>query len=382
MSMEHLLWFFKIVSIPTLKITHNLPQKVTQDDILICERLIKAYQKATADERMANSSKSELWLSIIKDNYGKLLNAIESNDPEKVATIFSSFFKEKFSMGLTSGDLYEHAKNPVGAKIWSLKYHDNIVALAEYLGVVRNDSPEQGKIAYELKDGVDTIVKKTEEALGVTIGFPDVGAPYGVKINGSLITMEHPENIFVALRVQEAIKTHLPHRAGKNLNFLEIVGGLGETAFFILKQRKVSVENYISIDLPVINIFQGYFLSKVFGASKVRLFGENKTEDTVFSVFPPQAIGSLKDIDFDVLINQNSLPEIPEDSILEYLNFARKHLSGIFVSYNHEAYAPVGGVPQNLPPEIISRAGGFKRLSRTKSWLRSAYVEEIYKVVG
>ena len=256
------------------------------------------------------------------------------------------------------------------------------MALAEYLGVVRNDSPEQGKIAYELKDGIDIIVEKIEDTLGVPIGFPDVGAPYGVKANDSLITMEHPENIFVALRVQEAIKTHLPDRAGKKLNIMEIGGGLGETAFFILKQGKVPIENYISIDLPVINIFQGYFLSKIFGVPKVRLFGENNTEQTLFSVFPPQAVESLKDIDFDVLFNQNSLPEIPEDSILEYLNFARKHLSGIFFSYNHEAYAPVGGIPQVLVREILSRKGGFKRLSRTKSWLRSAYVEEIYKVVG
>ena len=117
MSMEHLLWLFKITSIPTLKITHNQPQKVTQEDILICERLINAYQKATADQRMESSSKSELWLSIIKCNYGKLLDVVESNDPEKVATIFSSFFMEKFALGLTSGDLYEHASSLIGEKI-------------------------------------------------------------------------------------------------------------------------------------------------------------------------------------------------------------------------------------------------------------------------
>lgn len=83
----------------------------------------------------------------------------------------------------------------------------------------------------------------------------------------------------------------------------------------------------------------------------------------------------------DVIINENSLPEMSEQSVENYLRFARNNGSGIFFSYNHEAYAPVNGIPQILVPEIVDRVGGFKRLSRSKSWVRDSYVEEVYKIL-
>jgi len=136
--------------------------------------------------------------------------------------------------------------------------------------------------------------------------------------------------------------------------------------------------SYTILDLPLINVLQGYFLSKALGESKVTLYGEPKQEGTVVHVMPTYAINTMNRKDIDVLINENSMPEMPEQSVVDYVQWARNSVRGVFYSYNQEACTIVNGIPPVLVPEIVARVEGFRRLSRNISWLRSGYVEEVY----
>lgn len=378
---KHYLWIFNLGKVTRLAVTHNPIKEVTRDDLQLCERLISAYHKATSDRAEISKRTSELWAKGIEQHYGKLEAALESRHPDKLAAILASMFQEGFVYGLASGDLIEHSFSRIGSKIWSLKYQDNVVSLAEYLGVVRAESTQQGVKAYGLKDGLDAVVAKIEDALGISMDFPDVGASYGVKANRALITMEHPEHVYVALRIHCAVRDYLSDRNGKNLDLMEIGAGVGSLAYWIVKLQRTAVHTYTIIDLPIVNVMQGYFLSKALGVSKVSLYGEPAVEDAVMFVFPTVATDSMVRQDFDVLINQNSMPEMSERIVENYIRFAKNRVSGIFFSYNHEAYSIVYGKPQVLVPEVVARVKGFQRLSRNASWVRSGYVEETYKVV-
>jgi hypothetical protein len=324
-----------------------------------------------------------LWSSIIESKYEKLLAPLDQADPARLAETLVSMFREGFMFGISMGDLYTHGQTKIGSRVWSLRYLDQIVSLAEFLGVVRTETPEQGVTGYALQEGLDELVARIERALGMPVGFPEVGAPYGIKSRGSLITMEAPEHIYVALRINQAIDLYLdgspePDTVSKP-KIVEIGAGFGGTAYWLLKMKR-AVGSYTIIDLPLINVLQGYFLSKVFGESKVSLFGEGQTEDEgqpLIAVLPTHST-SYRTTKFDVLINQNSMPEMPEQSVEDYLSWARNNLRGIFYSYNQEAYSPFDGVIQNLVPEIAGRIGGFKLLTRNCSWLRCGYVEEVY----
>ena len=305
----------------------------------------------------------------------------ESRRPDHLATILASMFREGIVYGLASGNLIEHSFSKLGSKIWSLKYQDNVVSLAEYLGVVRAESTQQGVKAYGLKDGLAAVVAKIENALGISMDFPDVGAPYGVKANRALITMEHPEHIYVALRIHDAIRDYLGEKDGSRLDLMEIGGGVGDLAYWIVKLQQIAIRTYTVIDLPIVNVMQGYFLSKALGASRVSLYGEPAREGAMMVILPTVAINSITNQDFDVLINENSMPEMSEEIVENYVRFAKNHVTGIFFSYNHEAYSVVYGKPQVLVPEVVARVGGFQRLSRNASWVRSGYVEETYKIV-
>lgn len=377
--MKHHLWICNFRGIPTLKISYCKAKAITKDDILLCQRLIASYSKATQDRAKIENNTSRLWSEGIKKHCGKIICVLESENEKELARILASMFREDFVYGLASGSLIDNAHSSLGAKIWSMKYQDNVVGLAEYLGVVRTESTQQGLKAYSLKDGLNYVVAKIEAAIGISIDFPDIGAPYGVKTHNSLITMEHPEHLYVALRINRAIRDYLKDKENQVLNLVEIGAGFGGLAYWIMKLKKIKANTYTIIDLPLINVLQGYFLVQAFGASAVKLYGETPDNAATIFILPNFAFEAEIENDIDVLINENSMPEMSETIVQNYIMYAKKRLSGIFFNYNHEAYSVVYGKPQVFVPEIVERVGGFIRLSRDASWVRSGYVEEVYK---
>lgn len=376
---KHYFWVFNFRKIPTLKITFNEVKPIVKEDVFLCQRLIAAYRKATLSKSKIENSTGQLWSRVIVKYYGKLASTMESENAEELARILSSMFREDFVYGVATGSIVDNARSFIGAKIWSMKYQDNVIALAEYLGIVRNESTQQGVKGYALKDGLDTVVAKIEKTIGISMDFPDIGAPYGVKANNSLITMEHPEHIYVALRISEAIRDYLKDRESHLLKLAEIGAGFGGLTYWMIKLKKINVGTYTIIDLPLMNVLQGYFLAKAFGASTVKLYGENSDTKTVISILPAIAFETEIKSDIDVLINENSMPEMSNEIVENYILFVKKRMSGFFFSYNHEAYSVVGGKPQVFVPEIVERVGGFNRLSRNASWVRGGYVEEVYR---
>jgi hypothetical protein len=375
--LKHHLWLLKIGRIPSTTIVYRKVREVTQNDLNLCERLLEAYRRSIRDASKADTG--PLWSSVIDRHYEKLVSSLESEKPDVLALILSSLFREDFVFGLASGDLInKFCASKLGSKLWALKYYDNVIALAEYLGVVRTESPEQGMIGYSLKGNLNDIVAKIEGAIGMSIGFPDVGGPYGVLANNSLITMEHPEHVYVVSRIHQAVCNHFPVAQGRKFEIVEIGGGFGGLAYWMVKYKGISVASYTIVDLPIVNVLQGYFLSKALGEENVRFYGESNSKKTLISVSPTFAISSMHEKDVDILINQNSMPEMTQKSVGIYIQFAKTNLKGIFFSYNHEAYAPVSGTPQVLVPDIVSLIGGLKRVSRNISWLRNGYVEETY----
>lgn len=379
--MKHYFWIFNFKKIPTLKITYNEAKDVAKEDVSLCQRLIASYRRATLDKAKVENNTGQIWSQGIKRYCGKLISVMESGSAEELARILSSMFREDFVYGLASGSLIENAHSRIGAKIWSMKYQDNVVALAEYLGVVRTESTQQGVKGYGLRDGLDAVVAKIETAIGIPMDFPDIGAPYGVKANNSLITMEHPEHLYVALRISHVVQDYLKDREKQPLNLVEIGAGFGGLVYWTMKLKKIDVDTYTIIDLPLINVLQGYFLAKAFGASTVKLYSENSNNNAMISILPTFAFETEIKKDIDVLINENSMPEMSKAIVKNYILYAKKQVSGIFFSYNHEAYSVVYGKPQVFVPEVVESVGGFKRLSRNTSWVRGGYVEEVYRRV-
>ncbi len=164
---------------------------------------------------------------------------------------------------------------------------------------------------------------------------------------------------------------------------LEIGGGVG-----FLSHLNVSnslVRDYCIIDLPLVNMMQGYLLLKSDLAEHVILFGEeskkNITSKTRIRIYPDIAISDLPDQSFDISVNQDSFPEMGNDVMKGYLGQLSRLTRSYFLSVNHESAHPVGGSWQHGLVNIAM--GNIKNLNqvyRMPYWMRPGYVEELYKV--
>ena len=121
-------------------------------------------------------------------------------------------------------------------------------------------------------------------------------------------------------------------------------------------------------------MLQGYFLSKTLGAAQVSLLGEPPARVVLL---PNTALHDVQ-APYDLLVNKDSMPEMPKDAVLEYLRWARTSCSGIFFSCNQESTQDVHGDELGMVPRLVEQTGGFERLRRDLSWVRAGYVEEIY----
>jgi hypothetical protein len=354
-------------AIPSAQVRFRAPRPVTEADVALCERLTAAYVLAQADAPPASGMWSD---EVFRERQRELVSALESRDPATLAERLAAMFVSDFVVGMHHGSL--GVAQPRWSKRFSHLYAlSKLAALAESLGAARAETPEQGPRGPAFADGLEKLVVDTEAALGAPVGFPDVGAPYGIELGERLITSDSPDHMYAAARVRDAIGLHLPSRKPP-LRVVEIGGGYGGTAYWLIKMIN---PQYTIVDLPVVNVLQGYFLAKALGPSKLSFYGETPGR---IMILPTHALSRIES-PFDVLVNKDSMPEIAEPALLDYLSWARTACSGIFYSYNQEAAAPVDNTPQNVVREAVSRVGGFRPLRRDYSWLRRGYVEEIYQ---
>jgi hypothetical protein len=352
--------------IPRGRLEFRDARPVTAADRALCQRLIDAYALATKSDEPSTTG---MWAWIFDQRQHQLAKALDERDVEPLATLLGSMFRQEFMVGIAYGDLVRDAASRFGERIWWVKSLDGLVSLAEALGAVPAETPEQGELGQAFEDGVGNLVEAIEKQLGTSIDFPDVGNAYGIKAGAALVPPEWPEQIYAADRLTSAMAQHTTNDHSR---VVEIGAGYGAMAYWVMKMRP-NLGSYTIVDLPIVNVLQGYFLSKALGADRVSLHGESAA---ALSIAPNTSLDELAPC--DVVVNKDSMPEMAEQAMLDYLAWARTNCSGIFFSYNQEARATFKGVEQNLVPAAVEQIGGFRRVRRDGSWVRRGYVEEIY----
>lgn len=367
-SFDRPAWLYRLGdAAPTGEQPWRPPRAVTDADIALCGRLVEAYRRASSEAPPA----SGMWgHDVFEERHRALHTALTRGEPAAVAGLLASMFRSDFVIGMAPGSLGRKRRpGPLARLIW-LASINKLVALAEATAAVRLENPEQGAVAPALRDGVDDLVVRIERRLGISLDFPDVGAAYGSLVGGRLITPETPDQIYGAARLRDVLDEHVPP-SGEPATIVEIGGGYGGMAYWLLQMVDA---RYVILDLPIIGVLQGYFLSQALGHDAVAFHGEPAAQVTIL---PGHALASVA-VPFDVLANKDSLPEIAADAAVGYLAWGRSACRAAFYSYNQEAAAPFDDVPQNVVCELVEQVGGFRRVRRDASWLRRGYVEEVF----
>lgn len=368
-------WLYRAKGrIPSARIDKRASVAVGDADVRLCQRLITAHSKATGDDPVTRATDG-IWPWIFDTRQQVLATTIERSDAGALARLMASMFQGDFVLGMASGSLIDHAQSKLGRRVWCLKALDALASLAEALGVVAVENPEQGRTGLAFEGGSGELLVALERELGFRLDFPNVGAPCGLAIDGRLITLDTPDQIYAAVRLDQAICLHLNEGShGASLpRIVEIGGGYGGMCYWFLQLRD-AVARYTIVDLPIVNLIQGYFLARALGDEFVSFYGEPAARVEIVPNFGLAEVESP----FDVMVNKDSMPEIPDRAVMEYLEWGASNCEGLFYSYNQESRAEFLGQPQGVVHEAVAKVGGFKRLRRDESWVRRGYVEEIY----
>jgi hypothetical protein len=359
-SVRHPWWLLRVTRLPLERLELPPLRAIDEVDRALARRIIAYYASAVGTE--GSGQRSEMWDRNLAGSQAPLVDALQRQDEELLADLLHRFLRSQIVRGIDAGNSYT-GRN---WRVHSFKLLDNLVSLAEQLGVARAES-SQGQSARALSNGLEPLVAAIEKKLGMPIGVPDVGGPYGLRVGGQLITLNSPEYARVAWRLREATRDIQP------MKVVEIGAGYGAMARYFLEMAPV--DRYTIVDLPEIACLQAYYLGKCLGQDAIWLHGESG--DAKIRIIPP---GALSEVDSaTVVFNQDSLPEIPPEAAKRYISWMGSHLSGIFYSCNHETLVP--GFAITSVPELIAQVGGFERIRRDMCWSRPGYVEEVYRPV-
>ena len=340
----------------------------------LVERLLAAYRKATADDP-ARSPESDVWSDLQAIHHRSLANLLRKRDVTGLARYLSDAHAQGITHGITQGDRATAVLrgHPEVRRLEVGRYCDYLASLAEYLGVLDVESPEQrGRWAENVHESPDELVRKVSDRLGIAVVPPEaIGSLFGLRTASGIVANRDLLGLYAACRLRESA-------AGAGLDrpsVCEIGGGVGACAHYA---HLLGVTRYAIVDLPVINLLQGFHLIRSLPAADVRLYGEAGATDPDISILPTWAFGSPAS-SADFLFNSDSFPEMHRRYAVDYLRRAPAVIARGLLSVNQEARATQHGSQVQLPVrELVHEAGGYRRVSRFRHWLRPDYVEEYF----
>lgn len=370
-TLVHPQWLTDRAASPARALTFTQPGAFGEAQLRLCKRIVRAYREAQEDP----ADLSAIWRGHVDRYHGALRRALVTGDAQALGEQLRWLFRRPFLTGISTPIDYE---DPGAPRYWALLACDRLASLAEAVGAIRTECPNQGPTGRVFSEGLHGLPARIEMALEVSLDYPRVGAPYGILIGGRLITRETGVHLHAAVCLREAIDAHLSRSRSEEVRIVEIGGGFAGAAMWYLRLPRRRRGSYTIIDLPLMNAFQAYFLGEVHGADALQLHGEEDAGAPI-RILPPRALGERESVPADVVFNQDSMPELPAKAARAYLEWMRDQVSGVFLSCNQEAAAPVGGKAQLVVAELAAELGGLTRIERRPSWVRRGYVEEIYR---
>lgn len=359
---------------PTV-VADSSPSLATPDDVGICRRLISAFTKASDQDPEGNGE--GLWAAVSARAHGSLRRALENGRPEPLADVLLNGLRQPFAFGLGAGPAwFRMLKDRKGSDAYGAIVLDRLVSLGEALGILPRENPETDLWGVHAYADMTELCSKIEGRLGFGLGMPRVLGTSGVVVGDRLLNIKTPDHAYAAWRLRTLA-------ARPDAHILEIGGGFGSCAWY---GANAGVARYSIVDLPVVNVLQGYCLIRALGAERVRLFGEPDVGQTV-EVLPTGAVDTIPERSVDVVFSQDALAELPETIVRQYLRSAQRIGRNWLLLIHHDTvlhpdeYTETSGADGEL--KVHRLAGECDRLApvlRAPYWIRRGYVEEWYRV--
>ena len=123
--------------------------------------------------------------------------------------------------------------------------------------------------------------------------------------------------------------------------------------------RRFGIMDYTMLDLPITCLLAGHYLMHAVGEDQVSLYGEDLSDDTI-KILPYWECLNIPDKSMELTVNQDSLPEISDNLIGEYLMQIKRMTKKHFLSINHETFHPRSVF------NFVRSSEGYESISRSK----------------
>jgi hypothetical protein len=302
----------------------------------------------------------------------ELIRALDERSAEKVHEILSRLFITEAAHGIAMGkSVGEITKQSLDE--WGLFWANRLQALAYAVGARPVLSPEHGlpDPPPSSQAQMEELTTDIEHEIGIDLKFPDICGVFGGESHGSAFPHIAFSHLCAAASLRDLAISQEPIIA-------EIGGGFGGLAYWT---NRLIPCKYTIYDLPFTSAMQAYFLSRALPEKKLKLFGERG--DAEISLHPAWLLLSRDGVEpMDILVNQDSFPEIDIDTAVNYLKTLHRLCRQIFLSINHETPARDPQTSGRTSVAQLTRiAGGWKRIQRSRYFLRDGYVQELYRPI-
>ncbi len=349
----------------------------TAQDVAIAERLLAAHRATVAGAPPPPAGdRDDVWTTIAAQQ-ARLARILEDGDPGRLAAYLCNVSRHDAAVGITQGDR-EHrriTRDRSYRDFVALMAKDKLVSLGEAVGAVAPENPEQGAFGRSLDCDLAELVDRIGARVGTDIAPPDV--------DGGLLKIDTGRGLFHERDANAIYTAHLLRATARGLpaaRICEIGGGSGRVAYW---SRRLGLTSYTIVDLPAVNLVQGWYALKSLPADAISLYGEDPPGAAAgrLQILPAHAIAEIDRPLFDLVLNQDSFPEMSAATVTDYLHWIGRCCSGSLMSINHESRPAYGAGLEHLNvPEMTAAAGGFELMYRFPYWLRRGYVVELYRV--
>jgi len=288
------------------------------------------------------------------------LEGFLANDPAYVKSICGHLFATPLTNGYAQGhEDYAGLSGSEGSRLHVGRIIiDKLLRLGEAFGLLPVHSPEHNPTKVRSVD-LAHLFNQIEEHVGVDLTPPKVnGGLFGISLNGRYFSERHFEAIYIAKRVRDLGAESI----------IEIGGGAAYVAYYC---RKFGVKTHTIVDIPTVSLIQYLILSQEFEDVS---FG---TTGSSINLIPTYAMDSVDWKGATLVLNVDSLPEIPPAQAINYLKLAER--TGRLLSLNQESESSYGINIQPVVHRLVATHTELKRKSRFPHWMRAGYVDELFE---
>ena len=274
------------------------------DDEAILQRIGRAYVRAAERQTVVKSvyRPTGWWKDVRRDGLAPVRRALAACDIATLQRMYRNFYRDPCSTGLVGAPYKMNKAYPGEAADESCRRF----FLSNALHRIDHWKAQTGN-RFALRD----------------LAGPEIGNPFGVSIDGTLVRAGTESQHYSAHRIMELL---LPQNAA----VVEIGGGFGSMAYYLLRDRPRTT--YVNFDVPESIALASYYLLKSFPDREFLLYGEEPLSVDSLARFPVVLmpvieLPNMPPKSADLIFSAHTMASLSRAAMIEYLDEVHRTMS-------------------------------------------------------